>query len=276
MEYREAGEQDIVGIVYVQATSWIKNYPNTLAKISEDDVRALNFENKLAEWQHILKSANYKVWVAVEGENVLGFIAARADGQQPEIYQQHTLPERTRRGIGSNLLSKAKDWLGEGSVALRIPVYLQQSLDFYNNQGFKVDEMGEVDFIRLPGGKQIPTVLMRSGQAGTSAEASQPIETAPQPEPRISGADRATPVKPASPKGANSKMISRAKLAKTSGVRPSTIKYYTEIGILPFKQAEAGLARRYNRPQALARLKDIQDLRRQGNSIAEIQTRFRA
>ena len=70
------------------------------------------------------------------------------------------------------------------------------------------------------------------------------------------------------------KLVGRSKLAKLAKLRPSTIKYYTEIGLLPFEQQEKRLARRYNVEPALVRLKEIKQLRGQGLSIKEIQPRF--
>jgi len=42
----------------------------------------------------------------------------------------------------------------------------------------------------------------------------------------------------------------RKALAQRGGVRESPIKYYSELGLLPYRQAGEGLARRYE--QALA------------------------
>lgn len=59
-------------------------------------------------------------------------------------------------------------------------------------------------------------------------------------------------------------------LAKVSGTRISTLKYYSEIGILYFKQEDAGLTRRYDEEKAVKRLKEIKRLQDRGLSIEEI------
>lgn len=64
--------------------------------------------------------------------------------------------------------------------------------------------------------------------------------------------------------------IRRKDLAKLSGVRESTIKYYTELGLLPFKQDGERLSRYYNIKEALKTLKDITALKKQGKTIPEI------
>ena len=55
--------------------------------------------------------------------------------------------------------------------------------------------------------------------------------------------------------------LSIGELAKVSGVRQSTLKYYTEIGILPFTQEGERLLRKYKKDEALQRLSEIQKLK---------------
>lgn len=55
--------------------------------------------------------------------------------------------------------------------------------------------------------------------------------------------------------------LSIGKLAKISGIRQSTLKYYTEIGILPFTQEGERLLRKYKKDEALKRLSEIQKLK---------------
>jgi len=66
------------------------------------------------------------------------------------------------------------------------------------------------------------------------------------------------------------KMLRIGELAKASGVRASTIKFYSEIGILPFEQESTRLARRYDEVKVIRRLKEIKKLREKGSSVEEI------
>lgn len=70
------------------------------------------------------------------------------------------------------------------------------------------------------------------------------------------------------------KLLRMGELAKASSARLSTIKWYSEIGILPFEQEGAGLTRRYDKERAIKRLKEIKRLQRQGLSVEEIKRRF--
>ncbi len=65
-------------------------------------------------------------------------------------------------------------------------------------------------------------------------------------------------------------LIGRKALAELAGLRDSTLKFYSEQGLLPYKQAGAGLARRYDRETAIARLREIAELQHQGHNIDQI------
>ena len=65
-------------------------------------------------------------------------------------------------------------------------------------------------------------------------------------------------------------ILSIGELAKVSGIRQSTLKYYTEIGILPFSQAGERLIRKYNKDEALNRLNEIKKLKDNKMTIKEI------
>ena len=64
--------------------------------------------------------------------------------------------------------------------------------------------------------------------------------------------------------------VTIGELARLTDVRYSTLKFYTEEGMLPFYQAEENLTRRYRREESVARLQYIGDLRKQGRSVPEI------
>jgi DNA-binding transcriptional MerR regulator len=68
----------------------------------------------------------------------------------------------------------------------------------------------------------------------------------------------------------NDIILSIGELANVSGVRQSTLKYYTEIGILPFHQDGERLLRKYKKDEVLKRLKEIKKLKEKRLTIKEI------
>jgi len=68
--------------------------------------------------------------------------------------------------------------------------------------------------------------------------------------------------------------VKLSELAELCGVRYSTIKYYSEIGLLPYEQKGARLARYYPVKAAKARVKRILQLKGKGKSISELLALF--
>ena len=71
-----------------------------------------------------------------------------------------------------------------------------------------------------------------------------------------------------------SEYVSIGELARITEMRYSTLKHYTESGILPFEQEDENLTRRYRREDSIARLEQIKQLKDTGLSIKEISARL--
>ncbi|MCK4446176.1 MAG: MerR family transcriptional regulator [Candidatus Marinimicrobia bacterium] len=69
-------------------------------------------------------------------------------------------------------------------------------------------------------------------------------------------------------------ILTIGELAEVSGTRLTTLKYYTELGILPFNQAEKRLTRKYKKEKALERLGKIKELKEKRLTIKEIVEHF--
>mgnify|MGYP000700754505 CR=1 FL=1 len=64
--------------------------------------------------------------------------------------------------------------------------------------------------------------------------------------------------------------VSIGELARLTGCRYSTLKHYTEEGMLPFEQEEENLTRRYRREQSVQLVEWIRQQRKDGRSVTEI------
>ena len=69
-------------------------------------------------------------------------------------------------------------------------------------------------------------------------------------------------------------VLTIGELSEVSGTRLTTLKYYTELGILPFNQAEKRLTRKYKKEEVLERLEKIKELKEERLSIKEIIEHF--
>lgn len=70
----------------------------------------------------------------------------------------------------------------------------------------------------------------------------------------------------------NSEYVTIGELVRLTGARYSTLKFYTEEGMLPFEQAEENLTRRYKRVESVERIAYIKELREQKKTIPEIKS----
>ena len=70
--------------------------------------------------------------------------------------------------------------------------------------------------------------------------------------------------------------VTIGELVRLTDVRYSTLKYYTEEGMLPFQQAEENLTRRYKREASIRRIRRIKALRAEGKSIPQIKALLQA
>lgn len=67
-----------------------------------------------------------------------------------------------------------------------------------------------------------------------------------------------------------SEYVTIGELVRLTGSRYSTLKFYTEEGMLPFEQEEEKLTRRYKREVTIERIEYIKELRSAGKSVPAI------
>ena len=70
--------------------------------------------------------------------------------------------------------------------------------------------------------------------------------------------------------------VTIGELVRLTDVRYSTLKFYTEQGMLPFQQAEENLTRRYKREESIRRIQWIKALRQEGKSFQQIKQMLQA
>lgn len=68
----------------------------------------------------------------------------------------------------------------------------------------------------------------------------------------------------------SSPYVTIGELVRLTGVRYSTLKFYTEEGMLAFEQAEENLTRRYKRLETIERISLIKSLKAEGKNVPQI------
>ena len=72
-----------------------------------------------------------------------------------------------------------------------------------------------------------------------------------------------------------SEYVTIGELVRLTGVRYSTLKFYTEEGMLPFEQAEENLTRRYRREESIEMISKIRKMREEKMTIPEIKGKIK-
>ena len=72
-----------------------------------------------------------------------------------------------------------------------------------------------------------------------------------------------------------SEYVTIGELARLTGCRYSTLKFYTEEGMLPFEQAEQNLTRRYRQKESVERVEWIRRQRELGKTVPEVREMLR-
>lgn len=67
-----------------------------------------------------------------------------------------------------------------------------------------------------------------------------------------------------------SEYVSIGELVRITNCRYSTLKFYTEEGLLDFEQEEENLTRRFPRERAVSQINEILNLKKEGHNISEI------
>ncbi|TCL58452.1 MerR-like DNA binding protein [Kineothrix alysoides] len=73
-----------------------------------------------------------------------------------------------------------------------------------------------------------------------------------------------------------SEYVSIGELVRITGCRYSTLKFYTEEGLLSFEQEEENLTRKFPREKTMQRITEIKELREKGSSIPHIKQMLEA
>ena len=164
---QDASVDNASDIGFIQSQTWLDSYVNENLGITRTDIRS-----KIEEWNkggeeriaaELLKP-NSHTWVAKDGDRIVGFAAGVKKDFENSIEALHVLPEYQKQGIGTELLKKVLDWLGdEKKIIMEVVVYNVRAQELYKKFDFKIVGPALDDPIILPSGKTIPKLLMSKG-----------------------------------------------------------------------------------------------------------------
>lgn len=142
-EVRPAEKRDAQAVVDVQIAATQAAYAGI---VPDEHLNTQPVSKRLAHWREAIEYGDPQVWVALQGTQVIGFVAfdrSRDKGSKPtvgEIWALHVQPEHWRKGAGLALWDAAREGLEEEgctSVTAWVPLRNERALQFFELAGFK-------------------------------------------------------------------------------------------------------------------------------------------
>lgn len=165
----EAIPGDVYAIRQIQKLTWLDTYPNLEVGITREDIETRfasddteEGKKRMEERRQRFYNPNRHMYVAKDGEKVIGFSGAEKEEHNGRIQSLYLLPEYQGHGVGRKLMEAALTWLGsEQDIYLNVASYNDKAIAFYEKFGFKKTGKDVTDPVAvLPSGKTIPEIEM--------------------------------------------------------------------------------------------------------------------
>lgn len=126
----------------VHRQGWLCTYPSPAHGVTYEAVAArvdAKEVDRFARWTESLANQNEAshIWVARVQGQIVGFCHSTREQGINRIRSIYILPEHQGKGIGSQLLRQAIDWLGrKQDIMLEVVAYNERAIRFYQKLGF--------------------------------------------------------------------------------------------------------------------------------------------
>jgi len=156
----EAKPEDAAGIAHVRNVTWQATYTS----VPKEEIVAKDFEREeqVSRWRKAIENTEgpRRLWVAKEQGEVVGYSQGRKGEHFNEILGLYVLPDHEGKGLGSELLSRVIEWLGdEKAITLEAAEYADRAIGLYKKFGF-VPTGEEVKGPSFASGATIPSIGM--------------------------------------------------------------------------------------------------------------------
>jgi len=161
-----ATPDDAQAIVEVRRSTWLCTYTNEKAGITRKDIedkinlQTLEEESERAR-KTIVENPSIKTFVAKDNDKVVGILVVIKGEEINRIGQLYVLSEYQGKGIGTQLMEKGLEWLGnDKDIEFEVATYNTNAINFYKKFGFVENGIGDNPVGQLPSGKKIPEIKM--------------------------------------------------------------------------------------------------------------------
>ncbi|MGP4862829.1 GNAT family N-acetyltransferase [Psychrobacter sp. T6-5] len=136
---RKAVQKDFSDIAKVHVHSWHDTYLGLLPISYINEMN--NLAKKTAMWEQILRQPEVEVWVAQDGNTIVGFISYYSQDERYEITTLYILPTYQHQGMGSALMQASLQDITAANAAARFHLWVLETntnaINFYKKYGFE-------------------------------------------------------------------------------------------------------------------------------------------
>ncbi|MEZ7501637.1 GNAT family N-acetyltransferase [Psychrobacter sp. Arc29] len=136
---RKAVQKDCSDIAKVHVHSWHDTYLDLLPISYINEMN--NLAKKTAMWEQILRQPEVEVWVAQDGNTIVGFIGYYSQNNLYEITTLYILPTYQHQGMGSALMKVSLQDITAANAAARFHLWVldtnTNAINFYEKHGFE-------------------------------------------------------------------------------------------------------------------------------------------
>lgn len=161
---QEATVSDAQGILEVHKTTWLCTYPNRKHNITLKDIQEKVDTFRVKRWEkNILDKEKNRtnIWVARDRDRVVGFGGASKGNKRNKLNAIYVDSDYHRKGIGTALIQKIFDFLGEEKpIVVEVVSYNGPAINFYKKHGFVHNREFISKHAALPSGKIMPSTEM--------------------------------------------------------------------------------------------------------------------
>ena len=136
---RKAEQKDYSDIAKVHVHSWHDTYLDLLPISYINEMN--NLAKKTAMWEQILRQPEVEVWVAQDGDTIVGFIGYYSQNKRYEITTLYILPTYQHQGMGSTLMKASLQDIIAANAEARFHLWVLETntnaINFYKKHGFE-------------------------------------------------------------------------------------------------------------------------------------------
>lgn len=170
-EIRHAERENFETMYGIFERACLDSYPDVSMGISREDVEEefdseTHQNNVYAEWERRLTEKKSTIFVAKDGDKIIGFSEAIRGLEANKIDALYVDPEYHGTGVAAKLIATDEAFFDNNKpTQLLVAAYNVRAKRFYEKSGFRVVAPGaKVNILK---GKLVPTYLMEKPRSGS-------------------------------------------------------------------------------------------------------------